>query len=336
MTSAPREGRQPVLCCAGAARWAIVGLLAGLMAWAPGSVRQSAAQQSAEAADQARAETAPDAEDAPEARPTESGEAKAETEAQMVPTPETICRLIRENAEATRMAPDFLARLIWKESRFDVKAISPVGAQGIAQFMPYTAKERGLADPYDLEEAIRHSALYLADLKGELGNWGLAAAAYNSGINRVKGWLDDGGSLPFETEDYVYSITAHPADWFREDGHEVEPRPLEEGTDFDEACAKLPVMKTRAVFAQSAPMQPWGAQIAGHFRQDVAMRIFRQVKSRYPSILKDREPIVMRTRNGVGRRSIYAVRIGAGSRAEAQRFCDRLNQAGGACVVFKN
>ena len=107
----------------------------------------------------------------------------------------TICGLIAGNAEAVGMSKAFFARLIWKESRFDAAALSPVGAQGIAQFMPYTAAERGLSDPYDIAEAIRHSALYLRDLKAELGNWGLAAAAYNGGPNRVKA-LDGERRLP--------------------------------------------------------------------------------------------------------------------------------------------
>ena len=130
-----------------------------------------------------------------------------------------ICNLIDLNAKAAGMPVDFFARLLWKESRFDVRAVSPVGAQGIAQFMPYTAEERGLADPFDHAEAIRHSAQYLADLRSELGSWGLAAAAYNSGINRVKRWHADGGFLPLETEEYVNAITFRPAKWFREKQH---------------------------------------------------------------------------------------------------------------------
>ena len=46
-----------------------------------------------------------------------------------------ICDLIADNAAEAGMSPDFFARLIWKESRFDAGAISPVGARGIAQFL---------------------------------------------------------------------------------------------------------------------------------------------------------------------------------------------------------
>lgn len=247
-----------------------------------------------------------------------------------------ICDLIEANAAANDMPPAFFARLIWKESRFDEGAMSPVGAQGIAQFMPYTAKERGLADPFDPAEAIRHSALFLRDLRSELGNWGLAAAAYNGGINRVKRWRVSGGSLPYETEDYVLSITARPADWFNEPGREIEENPLDGEKDFGAACRELPIRRTRSVFAaiESAPMQPWGVQVAGHANQSVAMKSFKRVQSRFTSVLGDKAPIVVRDRASRGR--IYAVRIGADSRSEADALCGKLRGAGGNCAVFKN
>ncbi|KAA0969083.1 lytic transglycosylase domain-containing protein [Aureimonas fodinaquatilis] len=249
-----------------------------------------------------------------------------------------ICDLIAENAALTDMPPDFFARLIWKESRFDSQAVSPVGARGIAQFMPYTAAERGLEDPFDPVEAIRHSALYLQDLRRELGSWGLAAAAYNGGINRVKRWMVSGGRLPYETEDYVLSITAHPASWFRQEQREAEVRPLDAGLSFDEACRNLPVMATRAIFAlaESAPMQPWGAQVAGHVNEAVAVRMYRRLQDVHPAILGGVEPIVMRARPASGPRRIVAVRIGAQTRGEADAFCRRFRADGGACVVLRN
>ncbi|GGE21004.1 lytic transglycosylase [Aureimonas endophytica] len=249
-----------------------------------------------------------------------------------------ICDLIAENAGAVGMAPEFFARLIWKESRFDESARSPVGAQGIAQFMPYTAKERGLANPYDKREALHHSATYLRDLRAELGSWGLAAAAYNGGINRVKRWMQSGGRLPYETEDYVLSITALPAAWFREEKGEAEVRPLVSGVDFATACRRLPIMATRAVFgiAESAPMQPWGAQVAGSPNEAIAVRIFHKLQDRYPGVLGDIKPIVMRVRPLSGPRRITAVRVGANSRREADGFCARLRRAGGDCVVLRN
>ncbi|MEM7730478.1 MAG: lytic transglycosylase domain-containing protein, partial [Pseudomonadota bacterium] len=92
-----------------------------------------------------------------------------------------ICRMIELSARAHGLPPEFLARLIWQESRFDRYARSPVGAQGIAQFMPYTAAERGLEDPDDPRQAIPAAAQFLRHLHNRFGNLGLAAAAYNGG-----------------------------------------------------------------------------------------------------------------------------------------------------------
>ena len=68
-------------------------------------------------------------------------------------------------------------RLIWRESRFNPSAVSPKGAQGIAQFMPGTAGERGLLDPLNPVQALPKSAEFLAELRSQFGNLGLAAAA---------------------------------------------------------------------------------------------------------------------------------------------------------------
>ncbi len=250
-----------------------------------------------------------------------------------------ICDLIADNAAEAGMSPDFFARLIWKESRFDAGAISPVGARGIAQFMPYTAAERGLEDPFDPKQAIPHSASYLRDLKAELGSWGLAAAAYNGGINRVKRWMRAGGRLPFETEDYVLSITAYPASWFRDEvGRDFEAKPLDAALSFEDSCRRLPIMETRAVFAlaESAPMRPWGVQVAGHVNEAIALRIYRRLQDAHPAILGGVDPILMRARPASGPRRITAVRVGADSRAQANAICTRLRGDGGACVVLRN
>jgi len=69
-----------------------------------------------------------------------------------------ICHLIEVHADRHGLPRDFFARLIWKESRFDPDAVSPAGAEGIAQFMPGTAELRGLVDPFDVESAIPASA----------------------------------------------------------------------------------------------------------------------------------------------------------------------------------
>jgi len=128
---------------------------------------------------------------------------------------QALCRLIEDSAKARGLPVPFLTRLIWRESSFRVGVASPAGAQGVAQFMPGTALERGLLDPFDPEQAIPHAAHLLADLKRHFGNLGLAAAAYNGGAQRVTNWLAGSGDLPAETRAYVLWITASPAEEWR-------------------------------------------------------------------------------------------------------------------------
>ena len=71
-----------------------------------------------------------------------------------MPTADDICRALEQSAAENALPVEFFARVIWQESRFDVQAVSPKGAAGIAQFMPATASWHGLADPFDPVEAL--------------------------------------------------------------------------------------------------------------------------------------------------------------------------------------
>jgi soluble lytic murein transglycosylase-like protein len=151
-----------------------------------------------------RAQPAPPPAEAPaEAVPPAESKPKSETE---------LCTVIESAAKAHGLPVAFFTRLIWKESRFRTDAVSPKGAQGIAQFMPGTAEERGLLDPFDPFTALPASASLLADLSARFGNLGLAAAAYNAGAQRVTNWLAETSTLPWETQDYVASITGIAAE----------------------------------------------------------------------------------------------------------------------------
>ena len=77
------------------------------------------------------------------------------------PFVDIVCPIMQQQAESRGLPPMPFVRLIWKESRFNPQAVSPKGAQGIAQFMPGTAEERGLADPFEPKAAIMHSASLL-------------------------------------------------------------------------------------------------------------------------------------------------------------------------------
>ena len=123
-----------------------------------------------------------------------------------------LCPTLEQAAAENGLPVDFFVRVIWQESRFNALAVSPKGAQGIAQFMPGTADWRGLSNPFDVSAALKASASYLGDLRTRFGNLGLAAAAYNAGPQRVQDWLFARSGLPKETHQYVQIVTGHSAE----------------------------------------------------------------------------------------------------------------------------
>jgi hypothetical protein len=125
---------------------------------------------------------------------------------------EEICDTLAESARSNDLPAPFFIRLLYQESNFRPGAISPAGALGMAQFMPETATDRGLDNPFDPLQAIPASARLLRDLSKKFGNLGLAAAAYNAGPKRIEDWLANKGQLPQETQDYVKTITSWPAE----------------------------------------------------------------------------------------------------------------------------
>jgi soluble lytic murein transglycosylase-like protein len=127
-------------------------------------------------------------------------------------TAETICLTLARTALENDLPIDFFTRLIWRESQFNVSAVSYAGAQGIAQFMPATATDRGLDDAFDPIKALHASGQFLKQLRAQFGNLGLAAAAYNAGPGRVQAWLAHRAALPRETRIYVFVITTIPAE----------------------------------------------------------------------------------------------------------------------------
>jgi hypothetical protein len=253
-----------------------------------------------------------------------------------------VCPLMRNEAEAHRLPPMAFVRLIWKESRFNPQAVSPKGAEGIAQFMPSTAEDRGLGDPFEPRKAIEHSASLLADLEGEFGNFGLAAAAYNAGAERVRAWLDGQSGLPAETEHYVQFVTGRSAEEWKEPEAELPDTIKNPSEPVVESCRKLAPPVVRAVYeteplTASGAWRPWGAQLATAFSKAKALSRYARLKAAYASVLASATPFVVPERNlSRGRRSLYMVQIGADSRIETDKFCQKLRAVGGACMVRKN
>jgi hypothetical protein len=139
----------------------------------------------------------------------------ADTDADVVDSLDGLCKSLMTSAQDYDLPVPFFANLIWQESRLQRDAVSRVGAQGIAQFMPQVAAAEGVVDPFDPRQAIPASARLLRALRAHFGNLGFAAAAYNAGAHRVGEWLDHHRALPRETQSYVVRVTGRTIEAWR-------------------------------------------------------------------------------------------------------------------------
>jgi hypothetical protein len=254
---------------------------------------------------------------------------------------QAVCRLIEGAAREHGLPVAFFTRLIWQESSFRASVTSPAGAQGIAQFMPGTAAERGLADPFDPEQAIPQSARLLADLNRRFGNLGLAAAAYNGGPNRVANWLAGRDELRAETRDYVARITRRPVDDWAEEakgqaGAPAAPAEAAEQPSCLQLAASLRRPRREEIVGE-APFAPWGVQLAGNFSKERALATFARARQSYAAVLGETRPMIIGTRlRSRGTRAFYRVRVPAATRGEANTLCGRIRNVGGACIVLRS
>jgi len=253
-----------------------------------------------------------------------------------------LCPALEQAAAENGLPFDFFVRVIWQESRFDALAVSPKGAQGIAQFMPRTADWRGLSNPFDVSAALKASASYLRDLHSRFGNLGLAAAAYNAGPQRLQDWLSGHGGLPKETRQYVQIITGHSAEeWTggatRANLELPEPMPCRDVPKVGfRTTAKLDSGIEKAPANNSPQAQPsWGVQLIGSPSQASALASFQQMQKAYKKLLMARQPLVIQSKVGTSG-SWYRVRVATDSRVEAEKLCFGLRAAGGSCLVQRN
>lgn len=124
--------------------------------------------------------------------------------------PEQYRQFYINSSNASGVDVNLLAAQGYKESRFKPNALSPAGAQGIAQFMPDTARAMGLSNPYDPESAIMAQGRLMRQLLNQFNGDEVAALiGYNAGPGRSQKFLASGRDvsvLPRETRDYVASI----------------------------------------------------------------------------------------------------------------------------------
>jgi hypothetical protein len=258
--------------------------------------------------------------------------------------PDALCLMVESAAKANDLPLEFFTRVIWQESHFRAEAIGPVTrsgqrARGIAQFMPGTASERGLLDPFNPVQALPKAAEFLAELRNQFGNLGLAAAAYNAGPRRVRDWLAGSGEMPAETRNYVLAITGHGLENWVATG--------KSGKSYEgetKACHELVTLLRQepnqfvSRLTQSVTLaiaKPWGIQMATGFNRNQALTAYANIVKDLGSVIGQqgdptRQPILVRSH---GTSSFYQVRIGANTRREADDLCKAIRRAHAACLV---
>src|SRR3979409_1814533 len=235
-------------------------------------------------------------------------------------TREAMCLMIESAAKAQGLPLEFFARVIWQESRFQSDAVGPVTrngqrALGIAQFMPGTANERRLLDPFDPVQALPKSAEFLNELRNQFGNLGLAAAAYNAGPRRVQEWLAGSGSMPQETRNYVIAITGTTVDDWANASKNSKPPDRAPNSSCRELMALLrrapnPFVTQLEQRVTLAAARLWGVQLAAGFDRNKALAMYARAMKRLSAVIGDQDPSLlssmMRSR---GTRAVYQVRI---------------------------
>ena len=255
---------------------------------------------------------------------------------------QSTCLLLKSAAHANGLPVEFFVRLIWRESRFRPTAVGPSTrsgkhALGIAQFMPTTAAERSLLDPFNPIEALPKAAEFLKDLRSQFGNLGLAAAAYNAGPGRVRAWMAGAASMPAQTRAYVEAVTGNSVDEWAAGG-DVKAK-SESGVSCETLMVKLkqPSATFLAALQQHVVMgaiQPWGAILGADKSRPEILDRYAALQRRFATVLAGRDPILLE--RGRGSLPRYQVRVGAESRAAANDVCKRIHLAGGDCVVLRN
>ena len=121
-------------------------------------------------------------------------------------------REIRAAARRNGLSPSLLAALVRAESDFNPYAVSSKGALGLGQLMPATARELGVADPFDAVQNLNGSARHLASLLGRFGDVSTSLAAYHAGPRRARRGRN---AWPRETRVYVARVLEFERDFRR-------------------------------------------------------------------------------------------------------------------------
>ena len=126
-----------------------------------------------------------------------------------LPVPSYLAEIINEAAQTHGVDPNLVAAVCFKESRYNPNAVSRIGAEGIMQLKPKTARSLGVMDSFDARQNVMGGTKYLRKLLDRFkGDVDLALAGYNAGPERV---AKEGVNATAEATEYVATVKRYYA-----------------------------------------------------------------------------------------------------------------------------
>ena len=281
--------------------------------------------------------------DADENKPKKPGETAAETN-----TREAMCLMIESAARAEDLPLEFFARVIWQESRFQVRC----GGTGDAQ-RPARAGYRAIhaGDRHRTPAARSRSIRCRRCRNPPNSSTNCAASSAISGWRPPPTMPGPGGcrngsparaACRRRRGNYVAVITGSTVDDWAAAG-KTGKMPDRAPTS---SCRELMALLRRAPnpfvtqleqHVKLSEAQAWGVQLAAGFSRDKAMAMYARAIKRLSAVIGGRDPSLLSTMmRSRGSRTFYQVRIGADTRPAADDLCNRIRRAGGACFVLRN
>ena len=124
-----------------------------------------------------------------------------------LPVPHYLAGIISDAAKAFRVDPNLVAAMAFRESRFDANAVSRIGAEGIMQLKPRTARSLGVKDSFDAKQNVFGATKYLRTLLDRFhGDIDMTLAAYNAGPELV---AKAGPNATREAVEYVAAVKSY-------------------------------------------------------------------------------------------------------------------------------
>lgn len=231
---------------------------------------------------------------------------KPNKQSQQLPSfvPSWATGMVTEAAQKYNIPASVIASMLQQESGFNVNAVSPAGAIGIAQFMPGTAQSYGI-NPHNPAQAIDAMGHYLRNSMDALGgNLPAAIASYNAGLGAVQKY---GGVPPYaETQNYVRNVFAMSGMSGAQPAGQGQPQqqmPQQQGqmgqipptqVNNPSGAAPMPQMGQVANGGQMGGQQPQQGQVPGAMNQQMQQRL-NQYRANRGNMIGQQSPFAMRT-----------------------------------------